>query len=242
LAGASRDVIDHLAPIPLSRPSDAVIRRLKDLIATGLVKPGDRLPPERLLAARLGVGRGHVREALRKLEFYGVVRTLPQSGSVVAGLGLGALEGLIANVLDLAREDLASLVETRGALEVEAARLAAGRASAAEVASIGRALDGFRAQVEAGQAGLDGDLRFHLAVAEGAHSPVLRALLGLLAPDVIARSTELDACRDGRHQEALAEHEVVFTAIAARDPVGAASAMAEHMRQSESQLRFPSGR
>jgi GntR family transcriptional repressor for pyruvate dehydrogenase complex len=242
VAEASRGVIDHLAPIPLSRPSDAVIRRLKELIATGLVKPGDRLPPERLLAARLGVGRGHVREALRKLEFYGVIRTLPQSGSVVAGLGLGALEGLITNVLDLAPEDLASLVETRGALEVEAARLAAQRASAGEVEAIGQALDLFRVQVEAGQAGLDGDLRFHRAVAEGAHSPALRALLGLLAQDVIARSAELDACRDGRHRQALAEHEVVFAAIAARDPDRAARAMTEHMRRSEQQFQFPNGR
>ena len=55
--------------------------QLRNLVMSGVLRAGQRLPPERELSARFGVGRGHVREALLKLEFYGIVKTLPQSGT-----------------------------------------------------------------------------------------------------------------------------------------------------------------
>jgi hypothetical protein len=69
------------------------------------------------------------------------------------------------------------------------------KATAAESAAIGRALDEFRAKVATGGAGLEEDLRFHLAVAAAAHSPVLRSPIGLLAPDVITSSLTDDVIR-----------------------------------------------
>ena len=87
---------------------------------------------------------------LRKLEFYGVLQTFPQSGTIVASLGAGALERLISNLLDLDRDDIKALTETRGILEMHSAQLAAQRASKAAIADIKDALDAFRAEVEAG--------------------------------------------------------------------------------------------
>jgi GntR family transcriptional repressor for pyruvate dehydrogenase complex len=57
---------------------DQVISKIKNLIGSGVLKPGDRLPAERKMAADFGFGRTHIREALHKLEFYGIIKTLPQ--------------------------------------------------------------------------------------------------------------------------------------------------------------------
>ena len=85
----------------VQRPADVVISRLKEMIASGELKPGDRLPAERKMSADFGVGRTQIREALHKLEIYGIVKTLPQSGSVINGLDISTLDGLIGDVLDL---------------------------------------------------------------------------------------------------------------------------------------------
>src|SRR5258708_29073485 len=141
----------QLRPVRLQKPADLIIRQIRSLLSSGALQAGDRLPPERHLAAQFGVGRGHVREALRKLEFYGVVQTFPQSGTFVASLGAGALERLISNLIDLDRDDIRALTETRGILELHSAQLAAQRASNAAIADIGKALDPFRTAVEAGR-------------------------------------------------------------------------------------------
>ena len=141
-------VISQLSPIQLDKPADLIMRQIRNLLANGALKAGDRLPPERELASQFGVGRGHVREALRKLEFYGVLQTFPQSGTIVASLGAGALERLISNLLDLDRDDIKALTETRGILEMHSAQLAAQRASKAAIADIKAALDAFCAWPE----------------------------------------------------------------------------------------------
>jgi GntR family transcriptional regulator, transcriptional repressor for pyruvate dehydrogenase complex len=188
---------------------------------------------------RFGVGRGYIREALRKLEFYGVLRTRPQSGTVVASLGVKALEGLISNVLNLEKDDLVSLMETRALLEVQAARLAASRASASEVRELGRTHEEFHKQVLAGASGLEEDLMFHLKVAECSHNSVLRSLIGLITPDIITLSKRYDTCRDGRFQVAKKEHEAVLRAIRSGEPEQAAAAMDEHMRRARMQCAKP---
>ncbi|MDD5186305.1 MAG: GntR family transcriptional regulator, partial [Paludibacter sp.] len=76
------------------KPEDIVISKIKELISSGVLKPGDKLPAERTLALDLGVGRTQIREALHKLEFYGIIKTLPQSGSVINGLDITTLDGL----------------------------------------------------------------------------------------------------------------------------------------------------
>src|SRR5260221_3071739 len=113
----------QLRPVRLQKPADLIIRQIRDLLSSGALKAGDRLPPERELAGQFGVGRGHVREALRKLELYGILQTFPQSGTVVASLGAGALDRFICNLLYLDRADIKALTETRGILAIHSAPL-----------------------------------------------------------------------------------------------------------------------
>ena len=65
--------------------AQSTIQQIKGLITSGQFNAGDRLPSERKLAIRLGVGRAQIRDAISKLEFYGMLKIIPQSGSVVTG-------------------------------------------------------------------------------------------------------------------------------------------------------------
>ena len=99
------DLLKSFSQITVESPVDKIIRQIRDLIKSGHLKPGDRIPPQRQLCERLGVGRTQLRDALRKLEFYGILKTHPQSGTVVAGMGIPALEGLITDMLNLRGND-----------------------------------------------------------------------------------------------------------------------------------------
>src|ERR1044071_1230708 len=106
-------LLSNLKEVSIQKPVDVIIQQIKELLMTGQLQPGDRLPPERKLSEKFGVGRTHVREAIRKLEFYGILKTRPQSGTYVASIGISALESLISDVLRIDSYSFLSLVETR---------------------------------------------------------------------------------------------------------------------------------
>jgi GntR family transcriptional regulator, transcriptional repressor for pyruvate dehydrogenase complex len=240
-------IIEHFHEIDLKSPADVIIQQIKELVSSGVLRPGDRLPPERALAERFGVGRGHIREAIKRLESYGILKTIPQSGTIVGSLGAKALEGLITKVLHLEKDDFQSLLETRALLEIQAAKLAATRASEAEIEELERTHEEFCRQAHAGGSGLEEDLRFHLKIAECARNSVLRSLITLFTTDIVTLAKSHETAEDGRFVVALREHEAVLEGIRSRDPERAAIAMEEHIRkvrlQVESYLpRQPSAR
>ena len=142
------DLLENFQQIDIETPLDKIIRQIRELIISGKLKPGDRLPPERKLAEKLGVGRTNLRSAIQKLEFYGILKTRPQSGTIVAGIGTIALEGLISDVLKMEDTDFGSLIETRVILETEAAKLAAIRRSEENIAEIKKAMLAFEGREE----------------------------------------------------------------------------------------------
>ena len=81
-------MLKHFTTLKDITPADKIIKQIRNLITSGQLNPGDKLPSERKLAEKFGVGRTSVRDAIRKLEFYGILKTLPQSGTVVTGIGL----------------------------------------------------------------------------------------------------------------------------------------------------------
>ncbi|MEM7510394.1 MAG: FadR/GntR family transcriptional regulator [Bacteroidota bacterium] len=206
------------------------MNQIKGLITSGQLNPGDKLPPERKLAEKLGVGRSHVREAIRKLEFYGILKTVPQSGTMVAGIGITALEGLITDVLKLENSDFASLVETRVILEKQTAYLAAERRTNEDIANIRKALDAYIEKVEDGKLAVEEDLMFHLAIAEASKNSVLKSLMLIITPDIINSFNKLDICKDGNVFKALEEHKLILDHIVNGKPRLSAAAMEEHLQ------------
>ena len=224
------DVLSNFQEISIETPTDKIIRQIRELITTGQLKPGDKLPPERKLAERLGVGRSNVRDAIKKLEFYGILKTLPQNGTIVAGMGITALEGLITDMLKIENSDFASLVETRVLLETESTKLAALRRTDQDIQDIRAALEAYANKVKLDQQAVEEDLMFHIKIAEASKNSVLKSLMLIITPDIINNFIQLDVCKDGRFYDALVEHEVILKHIIAQEPDKAAAAMKKHLR------------
>lgn len=215
--------------ITIEDPVSVIIGQIRGLIADGTLEPGVSLPSERELADRLGVGRGHIRKALAKLEFYGIVKTVPSKGSVIASTGVNAIEGLVADILALDKPELASLLETRALLEVGAAGLAAERARPAGIKELKARFAAYSEKALRGVSAMEEDRLFHLKVAQLSGNSVLVSLVSLLAPGGVAVGRDLEGAGGGRLRCALGEHEAILRAIASGDAPAARRAMEEHL-------------
>ena len=234
---SSRELIDHFERIDLPDPVDVVIQQIKDLIHSGILKPGDRLPSERKIEEKLCIPRGPINRAFRRLETYGILKTIPQSGTYVARIGVDALEGLLANVLKLEDQDFQALIDTRRVLEVYAVELVAQRATDEEIRELEELQKGIAAKIRDGVTSFDEDMVFHLKIAEFSKNPVLKSILTLLVSEVIQPFKDFEKSI-GRERvlqrllEAVEEHRAVIAAIRDRNPNGAAESMRMHFQRS----------
>ncbi|NLR94316.1 MULTISPECIES: FadR/GntR family transcriptional regulator [Flammeovirga] len=223
-------VFNTFRKIEIEKPVDKIIKQVKALISTGQLKAGDKLPSERKLSDLFGIGRTHVRDAIRKLEFYGILKTLPQSGTVVAGFGITALEGLITDVLDLEGNDFTALVETRVVLERNTARFAALRRDEKDIVSISSALSAYEEALKHGRDTVEHDLMFHMKIAEASKNTVLKSLMLIVAPDIITFFKENDVCSGDKPNKAVEDHYEILEHISNRNPEKAEQAMYNHLR------------
>jgi GntR family transcriptional regulator, transcriptional repressor for pyruvate dehydrogenase complex len=231
------DLAEHLKRVRIKRPSDVIIEQISELITAGILKPGQRLPAERVLMQRFEVGRAHVREAIQKLELFGVVRTLPQSGSYIANISATMLERLVRGVLDIDDLTPPMLAEVRSVLEVLSAELAAERATPEQIAELRAAHDAQVTQATTGGDTLEEDIRFHIRLAEAANNVLLRSLIALIQPEVLRLSRQHATHKPGRIQETIKEHVRILQAIEGRDGKAAAAAMRHHVEMGRAQFQ-----
>jgi transcriptional regulator, GntR family len=111
------------------------------------IEPGEKLPSERMLSEKFNVSRGNLREAIQKLEFYGLVKSIPQSGTFLANVGITATNGMIDDLLRLEDPEFKSLVETRILLELKTVRLAALRRTENDLLDLKSALEAYENKV-----------------------------------------------------------------------------------------------
>ena len=222
-------MLENFNEIRVETPIDVIIRQIQSLISSGQLAPGDKLPPERKLSERLGVGRTQVRNAIKKLEFYGILKTIPQSGTVVAGMGMNALEGLITDVLKIQKSDFESLVETRLVLETNTAQLAAERRTTDDIIAIQMALRAYDDKVRQGHSAVEEDLLFHLKIAEASKNSVLNSLMLIITPDIVSNFVEFNVCTQQRYLRASEEHNVILDHIINKNGQAASLAMTNHL-------------
>lgn len=223
------EILKNFSQIVIETPVDKIIRQIRDLITSGQLKPGDRLPAERKLCEKLGVGRTHLRDALRKLEFYGILKTNPQSGTVVAGMGIPALEGLITDMLGLRGNDFKSLVETRVILETNSAQLAAENRTERDLVEIEQALIAHSDRLKIDDHAVEEDLLFHLKIAEASKNSVLNSLMLIITPDIMQYFKKHNVCGEGRSGLAVEQHEIILEHIKNQDPDKAGQVVREHL-------------
>src|SRR5438067_1403458 len=160
----------ELGPIKSTRIYEEIVRQVKQLIAEGRFKSGDRLPPERELAEKFVVSRTSVREALRTLESLGLVEIRPGEGTFVREVSVESLIEPLALVMASQREAISELFEARQMLEPALAVLAARRATPEELHEMERILEEQAKEVAAGRTGLEQDAEFHSAIGAAAHN------------------------------------------------------------------------
>ncbi|MGW1346709.1 FadR/GntR family transcriptional regulator [Kribbella sp. NPDC002412] len=212
-------------PVLRSRLYEQVAEQISTWIKENGLLPGDRLPPERELAQRLGVSRATLSQALVALEVIGVVVVRHGDGTVLTER---ARTGAVIEAIRAHADRLPEIIEARDALESKLAALAAVRRTDEDLTAIQAALDQMERDIETGGRGVDADEQFHGAITAAARSELLTQMMAAIH-DLI-RETRLESLsQPGRPRESLAGHRKVADAIAAGDPEAAAHAMHEHV-------------
>jgi DNA-binding GntR family transcriptional regulator len=205
---------------------DQTVKALRDMVVAGVLGPGDRIN-EVQLAGQLGISRGPLREAIPRLAAEGFLEFRQNRGAFVRTVTL---------------EDVRQMFEVREVIEVKAAMLAASRATAEGIAQLQELLSAADEVLHNDRSGpYPSHLDLHLLVLDLANSPYLQRIGADLQTQV-----QIARLKSGRSPErapqALAEHRLVFSAIANRDVDGAARAMADHLQNSLKHLVTMAGR
>ena len=211
---------------------DRIAARLIDLIKERQLKAGDRLPPERELAASMGVSRSSLREALRALAMLGVAEMRHGDGTYLTALQPDTLMRPVGLVLALSDSGLEELFEARKLVEPGLAALAAQRISDADAAELQRSAEASAAALEDPEAFMFADIELHAKIARAASNAVLERLLDSIAGMGIASRRRTGRLAPVREQSAR-DHHAIAAAIAAHDPQEASAAMLRHLENVE---------
>lgn len=207
-----------------------IIRKIKELINFKNLEPGDKLPSERMLSDKFEVSRNNIREAIQELEFYGILKSIPQSGTFVADIGVIAMNGMIDDILRLDDPDFKSLVETRILLELKTARLAALRRTDEDLVQMENALNAYKEKVLNGKDAVQEDLLFHLAIAKASGNTTMNTFMLSITPQIITNFKKYHVCDENLSLFAIKEHEAIFEAIKNQDTQEAKLKMKEHFK------------
>jgi len=218
----------EIAPIKSTRIYEEIVRQVKQMIAEGRLKSGDRLPPERDLAEKFVVSRTSVREALRVLESLGLIEIRAGEGTFVRGVSVESLIEPLALVMAAQREAIGELFEARRVLEPAIAALAAGRATPEEIHEMERILEDQAKEIAAGKTGLAQDAAFHAAIGTAAHNRAITRIAHAIM-DLLTQSREESLNTPGRPTRSHQDHRRILQAIARRNATVARQAMLDHL-------------
>lgn len=215
----------QLRPVTRPRLYEVIVEQLCSHIAENEMMPGDRLPPERELASKLGISRASLSQALVALEVQGVVSVRHGDG---ATLVRRPTEERAIKALREHADRLPDVIEAREALEVKLAGLAAERRTDSEMAAIDAAISIMESEIEAGDRGVVGDEMFHEAITAAAHSSLLAKLMHEISG--LIRETRIESLSQAhRPRISLEGHRRIADAVRKQDAREAARAMAEHI-------------
>ncbi len=221
-------------PIEPRRLYRQIADQLRQLIQSGEFAIGTRLPPERDLAAKMGVSRPSVREALIALEVEGLIEVRMGSGIVVVGRDS-------VRLLDNAHGPL-EIIRARQLIECELAALAARSTDATLLPDLLETLRDMETDIAARTLPIRGDRAFHIRIAQASDNSALQAVVTQLfdernGPMFQALGGHFE--REATWKAAVEEHRAVVNAIAAHDPALARAAMNGHLDHSHA--RFSAG-
>lgn len=227
------------APLQREALPEQIVARLLAMIKENRLRAGDKLPPERELAAMLQVSRPSLREALRALAVLNVTEVRRGAGTYVTSLDPELLLGHLTYVLSLNDATFESLFEARKVVETVIAALAAERVDDAELAELHACVDRY-AELAADSpadegALLDADLEMHRRVVAAARNPILGRFMDSIS-ELGKASRRTTVSLPGVTRQTAEDHRRIVAALRARDPDAASAAMLTHLDHVERRL------
>ncbi|GAA4484608.1 FCD domain-containing protein [Rhodococcus olei] len=218
------------------RAWEQVLAQLERMLVSGEVRPGQRLPGERALAADLGVGRSSVREALRVMEALGLLRAQtgsgPNAGAMIVARPTGGMSMLMRMQVAAQGFPVSDVVRTRLVLESEVMRTLAARRPAADLAAAVELLHSMDDRTLSATEFLILDSQFHVALADAAGNQVVAAMMAGLRESIESyvvagadATTWPVTCTRLRE-----EHRGLVDAVEAGDPQLAERRILDHIR------------
>lgn len=218
---------------PKKKTYELIVEQIELYFLEKDLQPGDRLPAERELASLFGASRTSVREALKVLELNGKILIRRGGGSFIAASGNVQITKELGSLIDETEAKfIHEMLELRRAFEVEAASLAAQRASEANLDAIRRALARMADAFDDPEAGVLADLDFHLQVAQATKNNLLidmMATLSMRMEDNIRATRRHRFIDASRHLDTYEEHKEIYIAIASRNANLAKLLMEKHI-------------
>jgi DNA-binding FadR family transcriptional regulator len=227
---------------PLTAPRSLthdLVQRLSADIIDGKLAPGARLPTEQQLIEATGVSRTVVREAVAALRAEGLVFTRQGVGAFVADTVRRPFRIEPDDVRSI--REVIEVMELRTGIEIEAAGLAAERASREDIAAIAGAFDNIEQAIKRGESGIEQDFAFHRAIAHATGNPQFLRFLNYLGHFIIPRQSvnlTTDASERSVYLRTFQkEHTVILSAIKARSVAQARAAMQRHLLNSRKRYK-----
>ena len=220
-----------MRPVQRRKLYEEVALRIEEMIREQRLAAGDRLPAEREIMATLGVGRSAVREAMLSLQKMGLVQVSSGERAQVRAPSAKAMVGELsgaARMLLAQPGGMQQFQDARALFEIGLARLAAERATDADIAALAEALEANRLTMGDPVAFSRTDVAFHYCLARIARNPIFTAICEAVAEWLTEqRSTSGKAPQSSKY--AYAAHKRIYEAVAARDPAAAQAAMQRHL-------------
>jgi GntR family transcriptional regulator, transcriptional repressor for pyruvate dehydrogenase complex len=217
----------ELAPVEFEGLTEQLVRRMKTWVVRGLIKPGERLPPERELATMLNVSRASLRQALKVMQVMGVLDLRQGSGNYLTEGAATILSQPTDLLIPLRGLSFGELFEARRAIECEAVECAALRAAQVDIERVRRELEHMRQNLSNPVVYFRHDVAFHRAIALASGNSVFVWFLELVSK--VLSEAWLARAKEGHQDQTFAEHQAIFDAIEARDSEQARKALLQHL-------------
>jgi GntR family transcriptional repressor for pyruvate dehydrogenase complex len=212
---------------------EQIALHIEELISSGTLESGEKLPSERELAEGLGVGRGVVREAVKLLAERGLVTISPGLGTFIAEPDANVLVDQIGRFFNVGRYSYDDLREVRATLEVEIAGLAAQRAKSEDLERLKQAAEEMGKHVMLPEKYIEADVDFHLALARATQNEVfyllIRVMIDLFGMYFGTKGMIFQV--PGAPERGRGWHDLIYNAIKQGDARAAREAMRKHMQQ-----------
>lgn len=217
--------------------TEAAIAKMREMIASGQLEPGSRLPPEAELATHLGASRNTVREAVRALVTARVLDVRRGDGTYVTSLRPELLLEGIAAAVELVQEGFSlELIGVRRILEPAATAMAAARIDEPTLEALGAYLQRMREAASEPER-IEHDADFHRLVAQASGNETLASMLNALSSRTIRARVWRGVTEEGAGPRTVAQHQDILDALAAHDADRAHAAALVHVATTEAWFR-----